>query len=324
MLRVLTDDEIARVLDLDALLDVVEDGLIAQYRGHVERPPRPHFSLGAGIESADPLGTGLAMPAYVHGSAFFATKVVSIFERNRERGLPTIHGAIYLADATTGQARGLLDGTRITNARTGCVGGVSARALVDGPVTLGILGAGQQARWQARAIGAACEVDDIRIYAPSESRVGCADDLSADGFDARAVESAVAAVEEANVIVTATTSEEPVFPAEALGDVDLVLAIGAFEEGMQEIEAAVVEQADQVFADVPEEVVEIGDIQHADIDAADLLPLGGLLAGAIDPVRGNGYVLVESVGSAVFDAVASEHVFERAASVEIGHELPFH
>lgn len=321
MFRVLADDDIDAVLDLDALLDVVESGVIAQSRGTVERPPRPHVPIGRDLEADDPLGTGLVMPAYVHGQGVFATKLVGVFEGNRDRGLPTIHAAIVLLDARTGQPVALLEGTRITNARTGCIGGLAAKSLTEGPIALGVLGAGQQARWQTRAIGAACPVSHVGIYAPSTSREDCADDLVAEGFDAVAVDSPADAVEGSDVVVTATTSAEPVFPADALDEPVVVIAIGAYTSSMQELEPAVVERAAQVFADVPSEVAEIGDIANASIDPGELIEFGGLLAGDVPPARDADIILVESVGSAVYDAVASEHLLERGIIEGLGVEL---
>lgn len=322
MLRILDDDDIDDVLDLTALLDVVEDGLIAQYHGDVERPDRPHLPVGRGLESDVALGTALVMPAYVHGSAYFVTKLVGVFDTNRERGLPTIFGSIVVIDATTGRTVGLLDGTRITNARTGCIGGIAARALTDGSITVGVIGAGQQARWQTRAIGAACSVERVRIYSPSDSRLECARELVAEGFTAEAVESANLAIEDADVVVTATTSDRPVFSASGLTDHAVVIAIGAYEPDMQEVEAAVVEDAHWIFADVPSEVASIGDIVGADVDPAEIAPLGGLVTGDVKPPT-DGRVLVESVGSAVFDAVASEWMFDRACEAGHGSVISF-
>lgn len=323
MVHVLTDDDIEQVVDLVELLDVVEKGLIAQYEGRVERPARPHLPVGTGLDGEQPHGMGLVMPAYVHGSPYFVTKLVGLFEGNRERGLPTIRGSIVVIDARTGETLGLLEGTRITNARTGCVGGVAARALSQGPVVVGVLGAGQQGRWQSRAIAAGCDVTDIRIYSPSVSRFDCATDLGEEGLPARAVDSAWAAVDGADIVVTATTSEEPVFPRDALKEDVLVIAVGAFTSDMQEVEAAVVEDARQVFGDVPEEVAEVGDIKQAAIDPSEIDPLGGFLAHDIEGARANGITLVESVGSAVFDAVVTEQLFDEARAGELGVSLPF-
>ena len=320
MTRYLSDAAIAEVLTLDALRPVIRESLIAQYRGTVERPPRPHLPLGADLEGTAPLGTGLVMPAYIHGAAYFVTKLVGVFEENPTRELPTVQATLIALDARTGQLAGILAGTRITNARTACVGSLAIDALVEGPITLGVLGAGTQARWQTRAIDGICEIDEVRVYAPSASKIACARDLTDHGIDARAVATPTEAVTGADVIVTATTSTEPVFPADALGDRAIVLAVGAYRPDMQELEAPVLNEATQVFADVPEEVAEIGDIAVSDLDQRELLALGGLLAGEIDIDR-SGVIVVESVGSAVFDAAATEFVLDRAIEGDIGQQL---
>lgn len=146
MVLVLTDAEIDAVLALESLAGEIEHALVKQAAGAVERPERPHYPVGAGLDSDDPLGTGLVMPAYVHGEEYFATKLASIHEGNAERGLATLHAQIVLADARTGEPVAVLDGTRITNARTGCIGGLAARELVTDPVRVGVVGAGAQAR----------------------------------------------------------------------------------------------------------------------------------------------------------------------------------
>ena len=327
MIRVLSATDVADVLDLEALLDVVERGLVKQTRGAVERPDRPHYPVGAGLAADgrdttdEPLGTGLAMPAYVHGASYMATKLASVHAANPERGLPTVHAQLVLAEADTGRPAAFVEGTTITNARTGCIGGVAVRALTDGPIELGVLGAGAQARWQTRAIGAAVDVDAVRVYAPSDSREACASDLRDDGFDAEAVASPEAAVANADVVVTATTSHDPVFPADALPAEAVVVAIGAYTAEMQELEPAVLEGASRVYADVPTEVAAIGDVQQSELDEAALVPLGALLAGEDEPPAGR--IVVESVGSAVLDAVAGEHLLDRALEADVGTTVEF-
>lgn len=321
MIRVLSETDIASVLDLEALSDEIERGLVKQARGEVERPDRPEYPVGTGLESEESLGISLVMPAYIHGSPYFATKIVGVHEGNAERGLPTIHAQIVLSETDTGCPVAFMDGTTVTNARTGCIGGVAVRALKDGPVALGVLGAGAQARWQTRAIGAAIDVASVRIYSPSDSKNDCAQALRSDGFDATAVDEPDAAVEDASVVVTATTSRKPVFAAEALRDDAVVVAIGAYTREMQEIEATVIESASTVYADVPSEVTKIGDLRATDLDETDLVPLGMLLSDENEPPTGTH--VVESVGSAVLDAAAAEHLFTNAVETEVGTKLPF-
>jgi len=323
MVRVIDDDAVAELLDMEALLPVVADAFRAQRDGAVERPERPHFPLGRGLDDDDParaLGTGLAMPAYVHGAETYATKVASVHEDNPGRGLPTVHAQVLLADAATGAPVALLAGNRVTNARTGCIGGLAVSNLVDPPVDLAVFGAGTQARWQTRAIAAATAVDAVAVYSPSDSKRDCAAELDA-ALDAsvRAAESPADALAGANAVVTATTSTESVFDGADCPDGTVVVAVGAYTPELCELDAALVARADRLYADVPEEAVETGDLAGRRLREALRA-----FADCFDdpPVRDDELVVVESVGSAVLDAATADWLLERARDADAGVDVP--
>ena len=320
MVLVVSDDEIRDLLDLAGLVDVVSEALVAQAKGETVRPERPHFPVGEGLDGEEPLGTGLTMPAYVHGEPLYATKLVGVHEGNVDRGLPTIHAQLALTDARTGEPAALMSGTTITNARTGSIGAVAVRALAPETFTLGVLGAGVQARWQTRAIDTVASPSDVRVYSPSDSRAACAADLRETGVPATAVDSPAAAVEGADVVVTATTASEPVFPSESLSAGALVVAIGAYTAETQELAPAVVEEA-AVFADVPEEVIRTGDFLGTDLGVEDLVALGRLLGDEHEQQSPEGVTVVASVGSAVLDAATGIHLYERAREADAGIEV---
>jgi alanine dehydrogenase len=325
---VLSDEDVARVLDLDSLLNVLDDAFVADHRGAVERPDRPHFPVGTGLDPEQPdapLGTGLVMPAYVHGANYYATKVVGVFEGNTREGLPTVNATVVLTDAGTGMPVSYLAGTRLTNARTGCIGGLAARELAADPtaVDLGVIGAGTQARWQARAIAAATNVERVRVFSPSDSRYACADDLEDElGVPAEAVSAPREATKEADVLVTATTATEPVFPGEALASGTTVIAVGAYTAGTRELDSGTIERADRVVADVPAEAIETGDFRHTDLDADDLLALGAVCDGAAGRETMEEIVVAKSVGTAVADAAAAEHLYDLAVGRNAGMTVP--
>jgi len=322
---VLSDDDVAAVLDLEELLPVTAEAFRRQGTGAVERPERPHFPVGEGVSEAtpdEPLGTGLTMPAYVHGDAHYATKLASVHPGNEARGLATVNAQIALTRADTGLPAAYMAGTRITNARTGCIGGLAARELATGPVSLGVLGAGTQARWQTRAVAAATDLRSVRLYAPGDSREACAADLrGALDVDAEAVDSPTAAVEGANVVVTATTATEPTFPGAALAPGAVVVAIGAYDEESQELDPATFERAARVFADVPGEAAGTGDALAAGLEAADMVPFSAVLLGEAGRENDHEILVVESVGTAVLDAAAAGHVFEAAEEGDVGVEF---
>lgn len=324
MVRILSDDDVSSVLELEELLSVVADAFEAQRRGAVERPDRPHYPIGAGLDPDDPdepAGTGLCMPAYVHGAKYVATKLVTVHEGNPGRGLPTVNAQVVLAEAATGRPVALMAGNRITNARTGCIGGLAARELAVGDVDLAVVGAGTQARWQARAIAAATSLSSIRIYSPSDSRVECARELE-DELDVPStpVSSAGEAVADATVVVTATTSQEPVFDGADLGPGTVVIAVGAFTPEMRELDAETVDRAATVYGDVPGEAVETGDLRHA--GGLEVVPFAEALAGERGRTADEEVIVVESVGTAVLDAATAEHVHDRAVERGVGTTVP--
>jgi len=318
--RILSDADVETVLSVADLLPAIETAFVKQGRGAVERPERPHFPVGTGHRALEEPGTGLVMPAYVHGADTFVTKVASVHPGNPARGLPTINAEIVACDAATGLPRAFLAGTRITNARTGCIGGLAARDLaVDGPIRLGLIGAGAQARWQTRAVAAARELDRVRVYSPSDSRVACAADLREElGVDAEPVDSPAAALADATVVVTATTSHEPVFPGDALEPGTLVVAVGAYEAEMRELDAETMRRAARVFADVPGEVAAVGDVADAGLAEADLVALSAVFEDEAGREGDDEVLVVDSVGSAVLDAAATELVVERAERAGVG------
>jgi alanine dehydrogenase len=318
---VCSEDDVAAVLAYNALLDVVADAFRAQADGRVERPRRPHFPVGQGRDGADPLGTALAMPAYVHGAPYYATKLASVFPGNESRELPTVQAQLSLLDAETGSPVAYLAATRLTNARTGCVAGLAARELASGPVRLGLLGAGAVARASARAIAAATDLESVRVYSPSDSREDCAADLAGVAPDVSAVASPVATVGAANVVVTATTSETPVFDGGVLEAGTLVVALGAYTPEMQEIDVRTVERAARVFGDVPGEVAETGDLRAVGVDADAVKPFADVVTGEAGRSAPDDVLLVESVGSAVLDAAAGAHLYERAVGAGVGREV---
>lgn len=319
--RVISETIVERHLNLGSLVDVVADTLVKQAGGEVERPDRPHFPVGKGLDGPDATGTAIAMPAYVHGAKRYATKLVGVNEGNADRGLPTINAQIALTDARTGLPEALVAGTMTTNARTGCIGALAVQDLPPDPLTLGVIGAGAQARWQTRAIATVAGLENVRVYSPSESRDRCAADLSNEGIPARPVEKPAMAVRGADAVVIATPATEPVFPATALGDEALVVAIGAFTEQMRELESTVIEGAETVFADVPSEVIETGDFRPTTLTESDLIEFGTILGdNTWEPAAGTRTV-VASVGSATLDAAATDAIYRRVVEANDGTEV---
>jgi alanine dehydrogenase len=321
MVRLLTDEQVDELVTYEAMLPVVGEALRKQGRGEVERPPSPHFPVGVGLGDRDPdesTGNGRVMPAHVHGSRYVVTKLVGVHDDNVERGLPAVVADIVVVDAAVGGVRALMDATRLTDVRTGCIGGLAARELGPPSPVAGVFGAGPQAHAQTRAVEAAVGIDELRAFSPSDSKYAFAQTMRDEGIDARAVDSPAAVVDGAEVVVTATNATEPVFDGTDLDPGTLVVAVGAYSEETRELDGETVRRAARVFADVPPEVAETGDILAGPLDETDLVPFPDVLAGTAGRESADETLVVESIGSAVMDAAAAEHVLEEAEAHSMG------
>jgi 1-piperideine-2-carboxylate/1-pyrroline-2-carboxylate reductase [NAD(P)H] len=241
------------------------------------------------------------------------TKLVTVHPENPARGLPTIQGEVVVMDATTGERLGLLEGGVLTARRTAALSMLAARELAprpDGPLL--VVGAGTQGRAHLDAFRAGLDVDRAFISSRSrKSAVSLAGYARSLGMEAEPVEGPEEFIGDVSLIVTATTSKEPVLPEE-IPDGIFVAAIGAFEPEAAELPPALVSTS-RVFVDTLEGAKdEAGDLiqaQHAGAFAwEDATELEEALR---SPERPEGTVVFKSVGHALWDLAAARTAFLR-------------
>jgi ornithine cyclodeaminase/alanine dehydrogenase len=209
---------------LDEQIDLAETTYRALARGRVEMPPKP------GIHPR-PNAFLHAMPAYLADGDVAALKWVSGYPENPARGLPYISGLIVVNDADTGVPVAVLDAAEITAARTAAASGVCIRRFAP-PAwqTVGILGCGEQGRYNARVVSALQPEARMRAWDPVSERVGTLEGRVEAAADPRA------AVEQADVVITAAPiaeRPEPVVAREWLGDRYLMLPLD-FDASVQQ------------------------------------------------------------------------------------------
>jgi ornithine cyclodeaminase/alanine dehydrogenase len=253
----LSDDEISRLLSMGEAMDAVEKAFGEFAKGSVKMPARSTIMLDRYSGSIS------FMPSYLPESGALATKIISIYPRNPEKGLPTTVAWIVVNDPETGMIEALLDGTYLTAMRTGAVTGVAARYLAPKDTRVAaVIGCGVQGKTQAMAVAEACELETIRLFDLSDERMRLfADEMGPKlGVDIVPSSSGAEAVADADVVVTATTSKNPVLRREWLGDRVHVSAIGAFYPDWRELDTATVSEA-KVVVDSREAIMEeAGDI----------------------------------------------------------------
>lgn len=273
-------------------------------------------------------GVLLVKPAAQIGVGLGA-KLVSVFPRNAASGRPLIHGLVALFDPATGEPTALLEGAFLTAWRTGAGSGAATDLLARKEARVAaVIGSGVQAETQARAIDAARSLEELRVYSRnSESVARCVERL-APHLRSRVVAapSARRAVEDAEVICTATTATTPVIESSWLRDGCHVNAIGTFSPGDREVDGATVARA-RVFVDsLDSATTEAGDLLLAEGEGRtardDWVELGEVAAGRHPGrVAGDEVTLFKSVGVAVQDVAAGALALTNARRLGLGSRI---
>jgi ornithine cyclodeaminase len=322
-LRVLRAEDVRAALPMTDAIRAMKDAYRQFSSGQADVPLRSR------LEVAKMGGVSLFMPAFLHESGDLAVKAVSVFPRNPERSLPTIHALVIAFDAQTGAPAALIEGASLTALRTGAASGAATDLLARPESTrLAVFGSGAQARTQIEAVCAVRRIAEVIVFSldPEGARRMVADLDGRTGSQARLrlAASSEEAVRHADVICTATTSATPVFSDEALASGVHINAIGAFTPEMQEVDPATVARA-RIFVDSRRAALaEAGDliqpIRQGLIDeSAIVAELGELVAGTRPGRRSaEETTLFKSVGLAVQDAVAAGAILRRAEAEGLG------
>jgi ornithine cyclodeaminase/alanine dehydrogenase-like protein (mu-crystallin family) len=323
---VLTYDDVERLLPMDECIDVMADALAALARGEMFQPLR---SIAKPPDAAGLIGL---MPAYRGGErSAFALKAINVIPDNpRLRGLDTHQGAVLVSSGETGELEALVNASAITEIRTAAVSGVATRALArDDSRVVAILGAGVQARSHLLAMAAARPFEYGRIWSRDvEQARKLADEISLP-FPLEVVSSAENAVHDADVVVTATASPEPVVRRDWVADGTHINAVGACFPHTRELDGATV-AASTLIVDRRESAEnEAGDYLLAVQDGAIgrdhiAAELGEVLTGD-HPGRTSDdeITLFKSLGIAIEDLAAADHVVRKAREQGVGAEVPF-
>lgn len=272
-------------------------------------------------------GTLLTMPAI--GAGAMAVKLVSVVPSNAGRKLPVTNGLMILADSGTGLALAIMDAAALTAMRTGAVGALGLKYTTPaGVASVGIVGAGVQGAWQAITAGAVRPVRTVfalRRSAAAFERFCTTLAAHAPGVTVVACESAAEVLSRTGVIITATTSADPVLP----DDPQLLagrhfIAIGSYERHMRELPDAVFRLAGHLVLDSEFARHEVGEavrpVEQGILKESDFSTIGELASGrrTLDVARTTAY---KSAGMALYDLYVAKALHEAARRRGVGQEV---
>lgn len=302
----LAEKDIQALIDVGTTIEALEQAFSSLAAATAVNHPRQRYGLMDGrlnvMLAGDGPGRRFALKAY---------------------GNKGHHVLLYSAD------RGLLailEASQLGQIRTGAASGLATRHLARPEARkLALIGAGRQARTQLLAMQYVRPLESVAVFARNAERLStfCERMRCETGLDVRPAASARAALEDADIVVTATTSPTPVIKAPWLTPGMHVNAVGANAANRQEIEP-------DAYADRSTLIV-VDDVEQARIEAGELIALAGksrldwtrvhALAEVIaNPPRAEAtrLTIFKSLGAAIEDLAIASIVYDRAVAAGVG------
>jgi ornithine cyclodeaminase len=297
-------------LDCRALVDALREAFVAG----ATAPVRASHAVTA---EGDRL---LLMPAW--DGVGLGVKIVTVFPRNRERGLASVAAMYVLMDGATGHPLALIDGEALTLRRTGAASALASTYLSrpDSRVLL-VVGTGHLAPTMALSHCAVRSIDRVDVWGRDYARAqATVEQLREQGLAARAVADLDAAFADADIVTCATTSAEPIVRGTSVRPGTHVDLVGAFTPAMRESDDELVRRA-SVFVDTYAGALkEAGDLVQpiaAGVIAREQVraELADLCAGRHPGrARDDEVTLFKSVGTALEDLCAARLVALKSGS----------
>jgi alanine dehydrogenase len=305
----LNEAEIGELLTPADALEAVEGAFRRMAAGEVDNRPRYRHQFEGGafaVMSAVDSELGYAgLKSYVstaHGTRF----------------------VVVLYDSSTSEVAAVIEADKLGQLRTGAASGVAAKYLArDGATTLGILGCGWQAETQVECIREAVPtIEHVLAYCRTAEKL--------EEFCKKVGAEAGETHREAggqDVVVTATTSRDPVLRGEWLKEGALVCAIGANDRRRRELDNVVLERAAFVCCDSSEQArIESGDlvepVEQGILDWLEVHELHEVVAGEVQGRQSDRDIVVfKSNGLAAWDVAAAALALERARERKVGTEV---
>ncbi len=320
-LRILSAEDVRAALPMAQAIEVMRDAFAQLSANQATVPLRTRLQTDKGLM--------LLMPAFLNQSRELGLKTVSIWGDNPARGLPAVIAMVTVFDPDTGEPLAIMNGEELTAIRTGAGGGLAADILArpDSRV-VAVFGSGVQARAQLAAVCEVRQIAEVRILGRSPASVEkFAAEIKKWPNAPKTITVAGSrrdAVRGADIVITATNSEKPVFDGRDLSPGTHITAVGSYAPHMQEVDEITVQYAKIVVDSLQSCLAEAGDLlvpleKHI-ISKLDIHgELGAIINGDIPGRESRDEITYfKSVGVAVQDAATAAAVLRVAQAQNLG------
>jgi ornithine cyclodeaminase/alanine dehydrogenase-like protein (mu-crystallin family) len=308
----LTEDDVRQALTMEMALQAVEEGLRKLALDEAVNVPRSraqtdHAMLHLLAASAKTLG-------------YFGYKAYATSRKGAQ-----FHVALY--DGKTGALLSIMQADYLGQMRTGAASGVATQYMARPEASeVGLFGTGKQARTQLQAVCKVRKINRVQVYSPNEEhrRKFAAEASESCRAEVIPVPRPELAAEDKDIVITATSSREPVFNGHWIAEGTHINAIGSNFLGRAEIDAVTVRRCESIVVDSKDQArLEAGDfvqaLEDGSIHWADVHELGQVIVGRYTGrAHPQDVTLFKSLGIGIEDVAVAARVYQKATAAGLG------
>jgi ornithine cyclodeaminase/alanine dehydrogenase-like protein (mu-crystallin family) len=312
----LTEADVSQLLNMQDALEAVEGVFKAQAAGEATNQPRRRVRARGAVLNV--------MSGAVSATGHLGLKAYTV-----ARGKAHFHLSLY--DADSGELLAFMEADRLGQMRTGAASGVATKYLSrPNSHVVGVYGTGWQAQTQLEAIAGVREIDLVKVYSRSEanrSRFCSEMKTRLKNVEVTAVDAPEKAATDVDIILTITSSRDPVLSGAWIRPGTHINAAGSNSLLRREIDDEVVKRASMIVVD---------DLDQARIEAGELLSpvekgiivwervhaLREVIGGGLKARQNDDQItLFKSLGVGIEDIAVAGIVYRRAVQSGLGKEF---
>lgn len=311
----LNENDVRQLLTMDMALEAVEEVLRKMALDEAQNVPRArcqtdHMMLHVMSASAKTLG--------IAGYKAYST------------GRKGTHFHVCLFDGKSGTPLALIQADYLGQVRTGAASGVATQYMArPDSIEVGLFGSGKQARTQVQAICQVRKIRRVQVYSPNEERRRQFAHEMTDicRCEVEPVPRPEMAAEDKDIIITATSSREPVLNGHWIAEGTHLNVIGSNFLGKAEVDAVTVRRCDSIVVDSKDQSrIEAGDfvqpLEEGSIHWADIHELGHVIVGRYTGrAHSQDVTMFKSLGLALEDIAVAARLYAKAQAAGVGRVM---
>ena len=301
-------DEMKPLIAKMDINDAMRNAFIEYSNGNAVIPPVGELIM------QQPPGEVHIKYGYIKGGSHYVIKIASGFPNNQKENIKPGQGMMLLFDIQTGMPEAILiDDANLTDIRTAIAGAITSQALSNQDLeSFTIIGTGVQARYQAIHVSQLMKIEKVRVWGRDPAKAyQLREDLP--DLDVNIEEDIEKLIKESGLIITTTSSKEPLIQSDWVKPGAHITAVGSDTPEKCELDPDILSMADLVVADSLEQNLIRGEIHQAVkrsiINSESIVELGEIFAG-LNPGRTNddSITVADLTGVAVQDLVIAKAV----------------